>query len=156
MSIKDFEFLEMPIIKRLVELTSRVSPENKKKIRYIAVGIWNTVFSYAAFVFLYFYTNYWLHYMLILVLSQVVGLTNAYISYKFFVFKTKGNFIREYLRFYVVYGTTFIVNLVLIAFLVEFLGINPIVSQGVIAIVVVTMAYFGHSRFSFNTKKIQN
>ncbi|MFA5241769.1 MAG: GtrA family protein [Sulfuricella sp.] len=139
-------------MKRLVNLVTSPSPENRKKIRYIAVGVWNTVFSYVAFVFLYYLTNSWLHYMLILVLSQVVGLTNAYICYKLLVFKTKGNIVREYLRFYIVYGTTFIVNLVLIAIFVEALGINPVISQGVIAIIVVTMAYFGHSRFSFNAK----
>jgi putative flippase GtrA len=139
-------------MKRLVNIVTSASPENKKKIRYISVGIWNTVFSYAAFVFLYYLTNSWLHYMLVLVLSQVVGLTNAYVCYKLLVFKTKGNIIREYLRFYVVYGSTFIVNILLIGLFVEVLGINPVISQGVIAIIVVTMAYFGHSRFSFNTK----
>lgn len=140
------------MISRLVTLAKGMTPENQKKIRYIAVGIWNTVFSYVAFIVLYFLCKAWLHYMLILVLSQVVGLTNAYICYKLLVFKTKGNVIREYLRFYVVYGTTFLVNLVLIGFFVEVLGINPVISQGVIAVIVVVMAYFGHSRFSFNSK----
>ena len=139
-------------MKRLVNIFTNNSLENRKKIRYIAVGVWNTLFSYAAFVFLYYLTNSWLHYMLILVLSQIVGLTNAYVCYKLFVFKTKGNIVREYFRFYIVYGTTFIVNLLLIGLFVEILVINPVISQGIIAIIVVTMAYFGHSRFSFNTK----
>jgi len=143
-------------MKRLVNIVSNTSPENKKKMRYIAVGVWNTVFSYVAFVFLYYLTYSWLHYMLILVLSQIVGLTNAYICYKFLVFKTKGNIVREYLRFYVVYGSTFIVNLLLIGLFVEALGINPVISQGVIAILVVTMAYFGHSRFSFKESLIKS
>lgn len=139
-------------MKRLVNIVTSKSPANKKIIRYITVGIWNTLFSYAAFIFLYFLTNSWLHYMLILVLSQIVGLTNAYVCYKLLVFKTKGNIVREYFRFYVVYGSTFIVNLLLIALFVEALGINPVISQGVIAIIVVTIAYFGHSHFSFNNK----
>ena len=139
-------------MKRLADIAIRISFENKKKIKYIAVGVWNTVFSYIAFVFLYLLTKSWLHYMVVLVLSQIAGITNAYICYKLFVFKTKGNIVREYLRFYVVYGTTFVVNLALIGFFVELLGINPVVSQGIIAIVVVTMAYFAHNRFSFNAK----
>lgn len=137
---------------RLVNMATTLSPENKKKIRYIAVGAWNTIFSYIAFVVLYFYLNEPIHYIAILVLSQIIGLTNAYICYKLLVFKTKGNYFREYLRFYVVYGTTFVVNLILIAFLVEFIGINPVLSQGVIAIIVVTMAYLGHNRYSFKVK----
>lgn len=129
-----------------------VSYETKKKLRYIIVGIWNTIFPYIVFSFLYYITNAKLHYMIILVICQILGLTNAYLCYKLLVFKTKGNIVREYLRFYVVYGATFIVNIVLIGLFVEVLGVNPVLSQGLIAIVIVTMAYFGHNRFSFSTK----
>lgn len=120
-----------------------------RQIRYVIIGLWNTVFSYAAFILIYYLTVDSLHYMVVLVLSQIVGLTNAYICYKVFVFKTRGNIIREYFRFYIVYGTTFIVNLALIALFVELLEFNPVISQGIIAFVVVVMAYVGHSRFSF-------
>lgn len=138
---------------RLLDIKSRMlSNFSGKQLRYVIIGLWNTLFSYAAFFFLYYLTSAWLHYMVILVLSQIIGLTNAYISYKFFVFKTKGNVVREYLRFYVVYGTTFIVNIILIAVFVEIMGFNPVISQGVIALIVVVMAYMGHSRFSFNAK----
>lgn len=139
-------------MKRLVNIVTSASPENKKKVRYLAVGLWNTVFPYIVFGLLYYLSDAQLHYMIILLVSQVLGLTNAYIGYKFFVFKTKGNIVREYLRFYAVYGTTFIVNLVLISLFVEVLGINPVISQGIIGIIVVIMAYIGHDRFSFSTK----
>ena len=152
MNLKCFKIHSISTLNQVVKRIRTLSLEDKKKIRYISIGIWNTVFSYAAFVLLYFYTHNYLHYMLVLVMSQIVGLTNAYVGYKLLVFKTKGNFIGEYLRFCVVYGSTFLVNLVLIAFFVELLGINPILSQGVIAVIVATMAYFGHSRFSFNSK----
>ncbi|WP_081621898.1 MULTISPECIES: GtrA family protein [Methylotenera] len=136
---------------RLLDFAKNSSPNTQKKLTYVAVGAWNTLFSYVAFLCLYYLTHDSLHYMLVLVLSQIVGLTNAYICYKFLVFKTKGNYLREYLRFYVVYGTTFIVNLILIGFFVEFIGLNPVVSQALIAVLVVAMAYFGHSRFSFKS-----
>ncbi len=152
MCLNDFHFIDIPIINRLVNFATKLSPENKKKLLYLIVGTWNTIFPYIVFAFLYYITNAKLHYVIILVLCQVIGLTNAYVCYKFFVFKTKGNVVREYLRFYVVYGTTFIVNLVLIGLFVEVFGINPVLSQGVIAVAIVAMAYFGHNRFSFSTK----
>jgi len=136
---------------RILDFAKNYSPNTQKKITYIAVGAWNTLFSYAAFLYLYYLTHDSLHYMLILVLSQIVGLTNAYICYKLLVFKTKGNYLKEYLRFYVVYGSTFIVNLLLIGFFVELIGLNPVVSQAIIAVIVVVLAYFGHSRFSFKS-----
>ena len=138
-------------MKLFCKIQAKLSLIDSKQIKYIIVGIWNTFFSYAAFVMLYYLLNVSVHYMAILVLSQIVGLTNAYICYKVFVFKTKGNIVREYLRFYVVYGTTFVVNLALIALFVEILTLNPVVSQGVIAFIVVIMAYIGHDRFSFNS-----
>lgn len=136
---------------RLFDFVKNPSLNTQKKLTYIAVGAWNTLFGYLAFLFLYYLTHDFLHYMLILVLSQMVGLTNAYICYKFLVFKTKGNYLKEYLRFYVIYGTTFIVNLILIGFFVEFIGLNPVISQALISVLVVAMAYFGHSRFSFKS-----
>jgi len=139
-------------MKRLVELATNASPENKKKLRYLIVGMWNTVFPYIVFGLLYYLSDAQLHYMIILLISQVLGLTNAYIGYKLFVFKTKGNIVREYLRFYVVYGTTLVVNIILIGLFVEVLGINPLISQGIIGVIVVIMAYVGHDRFSFSTK----
>jgi putative flippase GtrA len=139
-------------MKRLVNIVTNASPENKKKVRYLVVGLWNTVFPYIVFGLLYYLSNARLHYLIILLISQVLGLTNAYIGYKFFVFKTKGNYVREYLRFYAVYGTTFIVNIVLISLFVEVLGINPVISQGIIGVIVVIMAYIGHDRFSFSAK----
>ncbi len=152
MNLNNFIFLKIPTVKRLIEIATNLSPDSKKKIRYLAVGIWNTIFPYIVFTFLYYITNGKLHYVIILVICQVLGLTNAYICYKFLVFKTKGNVVREYLRFYVVYGATFILNLVLISLFVELLGINPVLSQGIIAIIIVAIAYFGHNRFSFSAK----
>ena len=117
---------------------------------YVIVGGWNTVFSYLAFVVIYYLTvPIKLHYMTVLILSQIVGLTNAYVCYKLFVFKTKGNVIKEYLRFYLVYGFSFLVNIILIYTLVDVLHFNPVVSQGGISIIVVVISYLGHTHFSF-------
>ena len=88
--------------------------------RYFCVGVWNTLFGYSVFVvFTYMLTGKIPYaYMLAAVLSNVLAITNAYIGYKFFVFKTRGNYLREYLRFYVVYGSAALGGLVLLPILV--------------------------------------
>ncbi len=127
-----------------------------KRIRYVIVGAWNTLFSYIAFVILYYVTSsIKLHYMVVLILSQIVGLTNAYVCYKLFVFKTKGNVIHEYFRFYLVYGFSFLVNIVLIFLFVDVLYFNPVISQGVIASIVVLISYLGHNNFSFMKNSVE-
>ena len=81
-------------------------------VRYLLVGMWNTLFGYAVFAGgLYLLTGRVPHDdMVAMVISQVLAITNAYVGYKLFVFRTAGNVLREYLRFYVVYGPFAVLN----------------------------------------------
>ncbi len=124
---------------------------HSEKIRYIAVGGWNTVFGLASFTLLYWLFSKAVNYLLILVASNVVSITNAYICYKFLVFRTRGNYLREYLRFYVIYGAAFLGNIALMFILVSYLKMNPIASQGIIMFFIFACSYFGHKYFSFKT-----
>lgn len=123
--------------------------KHEQKVRYLIVGGWNTVFSYASFTILYLLLRGFLHYTIVLVINYVISITNAYICYKFFVFKTKGNHFREYFRFYLVYGIVFIINLALLPFAVEILKLNPVLSQGGIVFFAAIIGYLGHKNFSF-------
>lgn len=132
-------------------MIKRIYREYSKQVNYVITGAWNTIFAYGAFVILYYLLEkYKLHIFITLMLSQILGLTQAYVTYKFFVFKTKGHYLKEYLRFYVVYGSTFLVNLILIYIFVKVLLLNPILSQGIIAIIVVVLGYLGHNNYSFS------
>lgn len=129
----------------------RVIKKHQEKVKYLIVGGWNTIFGYASFTALYFLLRNFLHYTLVLVISYIIGITNGYIGYKFFVFKTKGNYLREYFRFYLVYGVAFIINLALLPVAVEFLKLNPVLSQGGIIFFTAIIGYLGHKNFSFKT-----
>ena len=123
---------------------------HEEKLRYLIVGGWNTVFGYLLFIVLYGLLGERVNYVAILVASYIVSITNAYFCYKFLVFKTKGNYLREYLRFYLVYGLAFLINLALLPVMVEILSINPVISQGLIVFFTVIVSYVGHKNFSFN------
>ena len=123
--------------------------KHQQKINYLLVGIWNTIFGYSVFVALYFLFTPHIHYMVIWAVSTVLAITNAYIGYKAFVFKTKGNYLREYLRFYVVYSGSMVLNLVLLPLGVELLKIAPPVAQAGIIVISVVFNYLGHKHFSF-------
>ena len=123
---------------------------HEQKLRYLAVGGWNTLFGYLLFVALYARLGGRINYIAILVVSYVISISNAYLCYKFLVFKTRGNYLREYLRFYLVYGLAFLINLALLPLLVEVLKLNPVVSQGAIVFFTVVISYMAHKNFSFN------
>jgi putative flippase GtrA len=71
------------------------------------------------------------------------------LTYKFFVFKTKGKWLAEYLKCYLVYGMAAVLSLFLVWGLVDGLDIPFWLAQGLVMILSVAFSYFGHSRFSF-------
>ncbi|NLU49340.1 MAG: GtrA family protein [Syntrophomonadaceae bacterium] len=123
---------------------------HEEKIRFVVVGGWNTVFGYLVFAGLYYLLRSHLHYLLLLAASYIISITNAYLGYKFAVFKTRGNYLREYLRFYLVYGVSFLVNLILLPVLVEALGLHPLVAQALILFFTTVISYTGHKYYSFS------
>jgi putative flippase GtrA len=97
-------------------------------VRYLCVGAFNTVFGYLLFVVFLTLLNdalpaRWLYLTVILasVLSTPLNITVAYFGYKFFVFRTKGNYLGEWLKCFAVYGTGMIPGLVALSALTRFL-----------------------------------
>jgi putative flippase GtrA len=123
---------------------------HKEKIRYLLVGAWNTLFGYGAFVVIYWLLP--LHYMILVILTNIIAITNAYICYKLLVFKTQGNYLKEYLRFYVVYGGSMVLGLVLLPLFVEILRLHPVVAQTIIIPIGIIISYLGHRQFSFRRR----
>lgn len=120
-------------------------------IRYLLTGGVNTAFSYAVYVALTWFLSGYVRgaYMIAAVLGNVLNISFSYLNYKFFVFKTRGNYLREYLRAYLVYGGVALLGLALLPFLVEVLGIDPYLAPLVIIPVTVLCSFLGHKHFSF-------
>lgn len=127
--------------------------KHEQKIRYLIIGGWNTVFGYGVFAGLYFWLSNSVHYLFILSLSYIISITNAYVGYKIFVFRTKGNIFKEYFRFYIVYGVSFLFNLATLPFLIEILHFNMYAAQAVVTIVTILGSYVLHKNFSFKGKQ---
>jgi putative flippase GtrA len=96
--------------------------------RYLCVGAFNTVFGYICFAVVLSLLNaalparyLYLTVILASVLSTPLNITVAYFGYKFFVFRTKGNFLTEWLKCFAVYGTGMIPGLVALSALTKFL-----------------------------------
>jgi putative flippase GtrA len=116
-------FIPRGALQRLVNLFSA-----GQFVRYLCVGIFNTVFGYINFVVILTLLNallparlLYLTVMLASLLGMPLNITVAYLGYKFFVFRTKGNFLGEWLKCFAVYGTGMIPGLVALSALTRFL-----------------------------------
>ncbi len=127
-------------------------------LRYLLVGGWNTLFGYGTYAlftallmprlrFGYIYAS---------VFSSLLNITVAYLGYKFFVFKTQGNYLAEWLRCILVYGSAMLPGLVLLPLLVEglhsifHLGQSaPYIAGALVMGLTVIYSFFGHRNFSF-------
>jgi putative flippase GtrA len=89
--------------------------------RYLMVGAWNTIFGYSTYALLtaLLMPRMRFGYILASVFSSLLNITVAYFGYKFFIFKTQGNYLAEWFRCILVYGSALLPGLVLLPLLVE-------------------------------------
>ncbi len=148
---KVFQFLKDCFPKRLLGI-------------YLIIGIWNTVFGTAVY-----FGCVWLFnpvgrfgYMIGAVLSSIIGVTQSFLSYKWFVFKTKGNYLSEYIKCWTVYGTATLINTALLPVIVEitrcvlsqeYKTYAPYIGGVLLTGITVLISFAGHSKFTFNHKE---
>ena len=128
-------------------------------LRYVLVGGWNTVFGYSCF----FLMNRWLatmmpeySYLVASVVSSLLAISVAFLGYKWFVFRTKGNYLREWLRTVTIYSGSIFFSTLALAPLVWLIRHEsryqtqaPYLAGAAIAVCNVVISFFGHRHFSF-------
>lgn len=132
-------------------------------IRFLMVGCFNTVFSIAlAYVFI-IPVEFFLPRLPGAAVTTIanyaalpIAITVAFLAYKWFVFRTHGNYVKEWLKVFAVYGVSLPFPAIVIPVatsLFLFLHLTPrlasllalIANSGTIA----CYSYFAHKKFSF-------
>lgn len=122
-------------------------------LRYLLAGAWNTFFGIGIYTLLYGLWGDRIHYLVLGIPANILAISNAFLSYKFFVFQTKGNFLREYLKCYAVYGCGSLAGMILLALLVQGLGLHPVAANILATGLIIAFSYFGHKYFSFQGRR---
>lgn len=126
--------------------------EDRRPLRFLAVGAWNTLFGYGSFVALYWVgLRLGLHYLFAMVASTALAIANSYWTYRTFVFATHAACWAEFSRFLTVYAGLFVYNLVALPTLVEFTPLGPVPAQALVTVVALAGTYVAHTLFSFRT-----
>ena len=121
----------------------------KKKIRYIIAGGWNTIFGYFFGIFLFYFFKDNFPLIFILIVINIVAISMSFLTYKLYVFKTKGNWIREFIKSFLVYGSMSLISIPILLFLVDVMFLPFWLSQGITIIITIIFSYILHKNFTF-------
>lgn len=144
----------MRLWRRSLDVGLSITRRHETKVRFLMAGALNTAIGLAAYPALYFFTaplN--LHYLTILTISQVACIAFAFLTNKFLVFRTTGNYLRESGKFLTFHLSYFLLNLAALPALVELAGMKPVWAQTLFAVLVIVTSYFWHSRITFLSSK---
>src|SRR4051794_37384890 len=64
--------------------------ERREQVLYLVVGGWNTLFGYLVWATMQYLLGATLNYLVILVLSWPIAVLNAYLGYRYIVFRSRG------------------------------------------------------------------
>jgi putative flippase GtrA len=126
--------------------------------RYLVVGVVNTLFgygTYAAFTAL-LTPHVPFAYVVAGLVSSVFGITFSFFAYKWFIFKTRGNYLREWSRCILVYGGLILLSAAILpvtVFLVRHLTparqSAPYIAGAIHMGAITVLGFLGHKSFSF-------
>jgi len=120
-----------------------------RKLRFLFIGAWNTVFGYLIFLLIFGILENWLHYLCIAAISHFLAVTLSFLSQRRWVFMSSAPWLVQYWRFNVSNLATLSLNLALLWLLVDVGGLAVLISQAMGIVVSVCASYFLHHHFSF-------
>jgi putative flippase GtrA len=139
-SLRDHPTLGKPV---------RFAMRRREQLLYLVVGAWNTVFGYGVWAVLQYVLGDTLNYLVIVVLAWPIAVLNAYLGYRYIVFRSRGPMLRELPRFSLVYVATLVANLLLLPLALRVLPFSIYVDQALFFAVVVVASYLAHKYYSF-------
>jgi len=126
--------------------------------RYLAVGACNTIFGYGCFALFTLLLTPVLSYGYVAasILANLFSITFAFLGYKWLVFKTKGNYLREWIRCLGVYAGGMILSAAALPFVVGVIRRQPghdrsapYIAGAVVLVFSIVFSFFGHRHISF-------
>ena len=117
-----------------------------EKLRFLLVGGWNTLFSIIAFAIILRVIE---NYKITLVLTHLISVFHSFVNLRFFVFRSRGHFIYEYLRVNLVYLIYLILNFCMLFTSVEIFKFHALTSQIIITCILVIISYSANKHFTF-------
>jgi len=127
-----------------------------QKVRYVVTGSYNTLIGYFVFVLIFYHLSSTVNHYFLLGMCHLIGTTHNFFSYNFFVFKKNGLTLRNGFKFFLVYLSSFILNLLMFMVLTKIMNWNVYLSQALIILMIAVLGYFLNKYYSFSDNSIFN
>ena len=121
------------------------------KIRFVIIGCINAGISYLIFALCLFIFGDSLR-QLCVALQWIISSVFSYLNQKFFVFNTRGNYVKEYLKCCSTWFVSYLLNVLILELLVKFCIKNVLVSQFISLLTVSIVTYVLFKYFAFSKK----
>lgn len=121
-------------------------------MRFLIIGSINAGISYIIYAIcvLILGTE---HYQLCVTLQWVLSSITSYINQKFFVFCTKGNYVKEYLKCCSTWVVSYILNVIILEIMVRYLIKNVYIAQFICLFLVSIATYILFKIFAFKKEE---
>lgn len=123
------------------------------KIRFLIIGCLNAGISYIIYALAIFLLGQE-HYQLCVVLQWVLSSPISYLNQKFFVFCTRGNYIKEYFKCWCTWIISMILNNIILELLMRYVWKNAYFEQIISTFIVSILTYVLFKYFAFHKKEL--
>lgn len=125
----------------------------REEFRFLLVGASNTVWGIISYP-IYFWLLHPLgvNYLVILIMTYIVNGVISFSTQKYLVFKTRGNHLKEFWKYFLLQAATLGINLLVLPLAVQQFSMNPVIAQTVFIGLVIVTSFFFHKYVTFKHK----
>ena len=118
-------------------------------VRFAMVGVVNALFGFGLFALLQIALGDRVHYLILLLVANIVAVVEAYVLQRWLVFLVRGRWWRGLARFSSVYLVALVVNMVALPLLVEIVLLPVLPAQAIVVVSTAMGTFFVHRGFTF-------
>jgi len=135
-------------VSRLIAHAHHFYDRHAEKVRFLVVGVWNTIFSVLLYNLLLLAFGH-AQYLLLFWAAWVVAVVHSTATMKYFAFRSGGHFWRQTGRAYLIYLPAQGLSTLLLWVGVTLLHLSPPVAQLITIFFTTIFSYLGHKYFTF-------
>lgn len=126
-----------------------------QQFAFLLIGAANFAIGMGWFTVFHLLLDQWISYMVTLLLTYAAAIPCAFVLYRTFVFKVRGNVLVDLMRFTLVQMASLGINAAALPLFVSVLGLPVLAGQFLALCCVVVFNYFGHLLFSFRRHPVE-